>query len=418
MASYTITNGRSSSYPRKHYGGQFAGTTATFCEEGDLVDAVPAEVLALPTTPVTVLHSGGPLTCSPKFFGISIKDRENDALIGGPKYWTVRSHDLGNGKGRWQKIQPTSGTWDFADLDQWVNTHYQAGRDLIFTLFGPPAWAVELADRTEQGIYGPSNLGMQAVPNPMSLWSTYCTTIATRYLGKIKYYEVWNEPNYNNDGTGVTALGLSSKAFFYSGTWTELAQLTRLANQAIKAVDPTAKIISPAITVWSPTASQTAEAYMIGMLAASDGATGTMKDWVDIIGVHLYTTSLSGGNTMSGLSGMIDRINAAKTTAGVSAKETWDTESAPIFIESNNMTDAEWKTFMGRFLLTCICKGISRTIYYQLDHASMGIMTRNGLFSYWDQWIDDMVHGRITYVCRLNVDGRIAYQTASGLHII
>ena len=54
-----------------------------------------------------------------------------------------------------------------------------------------------------------------------------------------------------------------------------------------------------------------------------------MKDWVDIIGVHLY---LPYPNKVQDIAGVIDRINAAKTTAGVSGLPTWDTESAPIGI--------------------------------------------------------------------------------------
>ena len=51
-----------------------------------------------------------------------------------------------------------------------------------------------------------------------------------------------------------------------------------------------------------------------------------MKDWVDIIGVHLYLPI----QLAQRLGRMIDRINAAKAAAGVSALETWDTESAPL----------------------------------------------------------------------------------------
>jgi hypothetical protein len=403
MTDYAVTNGRSASYPAKHYGALYpGGSVMTFCEDKDLLNP-SANVLAIPTLPFSVITTS-PFSVSSRFFGAHVKYRANDQLTG-LTVGTVRSHDMENGKARWQFIQPTSSTWDWADLDSWVNTHYAAGRDILFTLFGTPAWAS--ARPTEEGAYGPYSLGIQAEPSDMTKWDAFCTAIATRYLGKIKYYEVWNEPNYNNDGTGPTADGLSSKVFYFSGTFAKLSEMVRRANQAIKAVDPTAKIVSPPLTAWVATAGGTAETYLTGMMAASDGATGTMKNWVDIVGVHLYIA----GNDITKLPGMIDRVKAGMATAGISAKEIWDTESAPVAPDVSGMSAESAKLFIVRSMIIQASKGIARTFYYQYDDPTMGF-NRIPEISALREQIITMLRSTINTVSGFT-DGRVAVYTDS-----
>lgn len=408
MTDYVITNGRSSAYPAKHYGAQFIGNRATFCLDQDFA-TISANVRAIPNL-LTVL-STSPVPAPVNFFGMHCRSRADD-LMPGITVNSVRSHDMENGKSRWQFIQTTSSTWDWADLDSWVNTHYAAGRDILFTLFGTPAWAS--ARPTEEGAYGPTNLGIQAEPLDMTKWDAFCTAVATRYLGKIKYYEVWNEPNYNNDGTGVTAEGLSSKVFYFSGTFAKLAEMARRANQAIKAVDPTAKIVSPPLTAWVTTAGGTAETYLTGMMAAAtgDGST-TMKSWIGIVGVHLYIA----GNDITKLPGMIDRVKAGMTTAGISGKEIWDTESAPIAPDISGMSLDAAKLFIARSMLVQAAKGIARTFYYQYDDPTMGFINFPQISGFREEIIGLIKTGNIASASGLE-DGRVAVYWDKGASVI
>jgi hypothetical protein len=411
MTDFNITNGKAEQYPAKHYGAHFTGSRATFCLERDFA-GFDANVLAIPNLPVA------PLTASPvqrdeKFFGSHIKYRENnnesECSIG-----AVRSHDLANGKTRWQYIEPSDNVWDFDVLDNWVNANYAAGRDILFTLFGTPQWAS--ARPTERNAYSDQdpepyqyNRGITAEPSDMSKWDRFCAKVAARYKGKIKYYEVWNEPNYQNDGTGATG----TYAFF-SGTHAKLAEIVRRANQAIKAIDPGAKIICPATTVWATTPGGTAEQYFTGMLAASSGDAGNtpMKNWIDIVGVHLYI----GGNDITKMSQMIDRVKAAMTTAGVSDKELWDTESAPISPDVSAMSVYAAKLFIARSMIIQAAKGVARTFYFQYDEPTMGIK-RTGIVSYRERIRELLMSGKIQ-AAYIFTDGRVGYYTPGGLSII
>lgn len=383
MTDFVISAGRSPFYPlsQECWGQHFVDNRATFFLEQDFA-AMDANAAAIPGLSVTQL-SATPVTVGAGFFGAHVAYRANDSssLSAG----CIRSHDMEAGASRWQKIEQSQGVFSWTGLDAWVNTHYAAGRDLLFTLFGTPAWAS--ARPTEVGAYGAGNPGLQAEPADMSKWSTFCMAVATRYLGKIKYYEVWNEPNNSNNGTTTTGSN-----FFFSGTFAKLSEMTRLASQAIKAVDPTAKIVCAPVTGWTATAGSSAESYFSGMMAASDGAAGVMKDWVDIVGVHLY---LPYPNDVTKLPGMIDRINIAKASAGLSGKETWDTESAPINPDIVNIRQPDAALLVQRHLLVSAAKGVARTFYYQLDHSTMGIAGRHQARAAYESMRSTLMSGRV-----------------------
>jgi hypothetical protein len=408
MTDYVITNGRISNYPPQSFGAQFVDTRATFCLDADFA-GLSANVLAIPNLPITVL-TAVPITVPASFFGLSVQKVANYSLTGITAS-TVRSHDLQSGVVMWKFIEVADGVFNWTNIDTWVNANYPA-RDLVFTLYGTPTISANYSARpTEQCAYGPSYLGVAAEPSDMTKWSRFCTQLATRYAGRIKYYEIWNEPNYNNSGVTTPT---SPGGFYFSGTFAKLAQMTRLANLAIKAVDPAAKIISSPITDWSPLSGQAAETWFTTMMAADDGASGTMAQWVDIVGVHLY---LPAPNRVQDLTGMIDRVNAAKTAAGIAALPTWDTESAPHNPDLIALSDDAASRVMARMALTMAAKGIARSIYYQYDHGTMGFVGRAQIVGFRERLIPLMQSGNIQTVSRFT-DGRVAIYTDQGLSII
>jgi hypothetical protein len=431
MTDYVISSGRSSAYPTSHFGGHFIGSRATFCELADL-KTPSANVLAMPNAPVVVLTPSA-ITVTDKFLGAHVTTRSNDSSTA-TTIKTVRSHDIANGKGRWSKIQPTSSrtlsSWDFTDLDSWVNTHYAAGRDLIFTLYATPYWASARPSEPcaySFGTYGSGtvdlnygNFGIAAEPSDMADWDFYCTTIANRYLGKIKYYEVNNEPNIGNDGvgdgidgTGLTAAGKSAKNYFFSGKFGKLAEMTRRAAVIIKTIDPTAKIISPPVQGWVASGTDTSGAYFAGMMAQSTGDGSTiLKDHIDIVGVHLYTTNIT-----VDLAGSVDRALAARAAASLTGKEIWDTESSPTTVQAVNLSDARLIRYFTRFLITVAAKGIHRHIYYTIDNTASGFLSRTAVVSHWNTLRTLLMSGTIQSASKI-WDGRIVYWVAGVPYIV
>src|SRR5258708_22923893 len=76
--------------------------------------------------------------------------------------------------------------------------------------------------------------GHAAPPKDILDWRVNVRTVATRYKGRIYYYEIWNEPNLKD---------------FYTGSIERLVELTDEADRELKAVDPLNKVVSPSFTL-------------------------------------------------------------------------------------------------------------------------------------------------------------------------
>jgi len=125
---------------------------------------------------------------------------------------------------RWE---PARSAWE--KYDRIVDLAEQYGVGLIARLEAPPAWSRH--DGTARGEFGP--------PDDLNDFGDYAAAVASRYQGRIRFYQVWNEPNiypeWGNqpvDPEGYT-------------------ELLCLAYRRIKQADPDAVIISGAL---APTA--------------------------------------------------------------------------------------------------------------------------------------------------------------------
>lgn len=139
-----------------------------------------------------------------------------------PATGPVRLWDCGV---EWARLQPTKHAYDFTKLDKLVSQ--LAGRDIMLVIGHPPLWAADGSDDLQAKWLLP---GSNRPPVSDDDWSNYVLTVATRYKGKIKSYQVWNEP--------------ASKDF-YSGDYATLARLVKRAKRLIHIADPAAKVVSP-----------------------------------------------------------------------------------------------------------------------------------------------------------------------------
>jgi len=296
----------------------------------------------------------------------------------------ARSHDYapGNKRVRWSSIEATQGSFDWSALDDFVNVHRAAGRKIIHTLYGTPAWAS--ARPGEASSYGP---GVAAEPANLAHWDAYCAACATRYAGRIDYYEVWNEPNLSG---------------FYSGTQTILSQMVRRANQSIKAIDAAAKIVSPAVTSLQTGNGQT---YFAAMMAASDGASGNMSNWTDAVGVHLYPNNVAGITSMPA---MLATFSGSLAGLGLGGKPVINSEfgvlSPPLQVHD---APVRASLLARMLLLSSVCSGgCLASIWYDGDpDSNFGLTALD-----WGQWnaiIDVLTRGPITVINVLR-DGRLA----------
>ena len=101
-----------------------------------------------------------------------------DIEIHGKGDFTDRRNDL-NGDGQ---IDPVD-AW--AKYDNIVALAEDHDLDVIARLSNPPAWTRTLTD----------TVGTYAPPDDLSDWGDYVQAVVSRYEGRIRYYQLWNEPN-------------------------------------------------------------------------------------------------------------------------------------------------------------------------------------------------------------------------------
>ena len=201
------------------------------------------------------------------------------------RFGTLRLWDSGTS---WTSLEPLKGVWNFDPLDTWVAAAQANGiPDIILTLGQTPAWASSHPDEVNY-----VGAGAPAPPVNIQDWRDYITAVAQRYKGRIRYYEIWNEPN---------------EALYFTGTVEQLAELTREAYQILKAVDPQNTVISPAAY---------SAGYLDQFLAAGAG------QYVDVIGHHFYTTPPEQTAVL------IANVRLVLKKYGLSAMPLWDTEGA------------------------------------------------------------------------------------------
>jgi len=229
----------------------------------------------------------------------------------------------------WTDLEPAKGAWNWGPLDTLVAAAQQHGvSDILLTLGQTPGWASSSPDAVDG--YGG---GAPAPPADIQDWRDYVTAVAQRYKGRIRYYEIWNEPD----------------ASFYSGTVPQLATLTQEAYKILKAVDPGNTVLSPAVG--------TDPGYLDMLLAAGIG------NYIDMVAFHHYTFTAppeSAAQTLANVRLLMAKYGLAKMplwiTEGASGDDTTPLDAAPKYI--------------ARRVLTELAFGSARFDWYIWDQAS------------------------------------------------
>ncbi|MCY3304094.1 hypothetical protein ECD84_05505, partial [Acinetobacter pittii] len=111
---------------------------------------------------------------------------------------------LGNGIFRlwntgtnWRDLEPSNDAWNFTSgagkrLDMLVDyvKRNDPSVEILMTLGQTPQWASKTPG--VEGLYG---MGASGAPANMEYWRDYVRTLARRYAGRIRYWELWNEPD-------------------------------------------------------------------------------------------------------------------------------------------------------------------------------------------------------------------------------
>lgn len=132
----------------------------------------------------------------------------------------------------WDNIEPVRkgqyvdrvvGVNTWVKYDAIVDLAEEFGLQLIVRLDTSPPWA------------RPGSDWPATPPNKYDDYGDFVAAVAQRYEGRVHYYQIWNEPNLTSEwGNRPVNAG-------------EYVELLRLAHERIKAVDPSAVILSAAM---------------------------------------------------------------------------------------------------------------------------------------------------------------------------
>ena len=237
-------------------------------------------------TPLPVAHEVPielPVPVAERFLGMHFHRWPNGGSTAPTlRFGTVRSLNYDprdNARGvHWCGIHTRADIFDWSILDGWVDTHVQAERDLIYTVYGTPTWVSSRPDRPDP--YGLK--GGNSRPTDLGMLDRFVRALVARYNGqgrrRIRYIEAWNEPDFPSD--------------YWLDAPTDLAQLTRTVHQAAKAVDPGITVVWPGFVNWIDQKEKVPRVHALyrRFAEASDGQGGRGADWGDAIAFHYYAT--------------------------------------------------------------------------------------------------------------------------------
>jgi len=254
----------------------------------------------------------------------------------------------------WPTLEPQRGKWDFSYLDKAVDVAEQHKVEVLLTLAWSPSWA---SARPNDKGYGPQ--GAVSEPKNMADWQNFVETIATRYKGRIKEYEIWNEPN--------------SKGF-YSGSIPQLVRVAEAAYTTIKRVDPSALVTSP------PVAGDNLN-WFEDYLKAGGGK------YADVIGHHFYVNP----DPPEEMVPLIKRVREIMERNGVGHKVLWDTETGwaiqnqegtvkPAGASGFNsivLSADQAAGYVARSYILNWAAGAQRLYWYAWDDGKMGLVEKD-----------------------------------------
>lgn len=264
-------------------------------------------------------------------------------------------------------VNPASGTFSWGTFDEFFSNNI--AQQLVIELGAPSDWMISRAaiggayigtkgnmcPTTADTASGFAN-GLAAFANAVTQMATRAKTTWGR-TGLV--WELWNEIN-----------GPPS----YADVQSYLGPYAKAVSQAILAVDPTAIVASPSVSI--------AEnySYLAAFLAASDGASGVAANWINAIAYHAYT-SFTAGDPLRVYRGW-NFIQGVQKAAGINLP-VYVTEYG-FYTPTGSPPDPTYLQDVPRELAILAACGARNVILYDFDSAMFGIDVVPGAVAAWN----------------------------------
>jgi hypothetical protein len=166
----------------------------------------------------------------------------------------------------WRDIEGAGkGKFNWANADQAVNLANSFNIDILARVDNAPDWAAPGCNVAAKKQMGPAAKTQD--------WLDFLTAFVTRYKGRIRAYEIWNEPNLAREWCGRPP------------NPAEYAALLKVSYEKIKSIDPNAIVVSGGLT---PTSASNDQAMpdVTFMNRLYDAMKNNSTGYFDVLGVH------------------------------------------------------------------------------------------------------------------------------------
>ena len=185
----------------------------------------------------------------------------------------------------WNEIQPASPNelrpGYFTDIE--IEGQLKRGITLVGVVLYTPEWAATDPSKGVSAV--PKGLD-RPVTDRANSWANFMSRLADRYKGKVDTWIVWNEPDLIDPETKVSPN--------WAGSEEEFWQLQKVAHQAVKRVNPEAKVLLPGFSYWHAREADL-EPYLERLLEVAEKDSSAKKnDWYfDGVPLHPYANPLN-----------------------------------------------------------------------------------------------------------------------------
>lgn len=293
----------------------------------------------------------------------------------------------------WPEIETSDGVFNWTKMDAAVNAAIAAGKEVMWNVAYTPTFhasdvnAHRSSGQAQSGGWAsaPSDLAgsMQTYPALNSAkWGRFVRAAVQWYVGRIKYYVMWNEPNYRRYGTsgsqevphgnwfdtsddaGLRDLTTVRSSVTGNQNYSQFVRLQADLYGIVKAEDPSAIVIGP--DFFGEAGSQSTGGKQAGLTTFAAWLAAGGASYCDAYGWHGYMDEFSG---IEGVSkrhvALLQSLEAARVAAGAPAKPWYNTETGHEALEEMSLDDQ--KLWLGRHALIAAALGWKSWVMYVWD---------------------------------------------------
>ncbi len=266
---------------------------------------------------------------SPNFQGLIVHWYEPWPTL---PFHTFRLWDTGT---RWAQLNPSPGQFHWTTLDHWLDAAQQTGADPLFTLGMTPQWASSRPnDHTCR--YSPGECDPPEDLNPDGSgtdqhWKDFVTALVNHVNGRIRHWEVWNEPHAPNAWTG---------------TYPQMVRMAQDARTIVKSIDPKSKMLNGGVEMHNGISMKWWNGY---------AAAGGLK-YADLIAIHgdvrTYPEKCGVYPQAENFIPLLQGVKTVLAQYGQQNKVIWDTEASWGRTEPDCFNNQDLQAaFLARFFL-------------------------------------------------------------------